>query len=188
MIDSIKEIVTLIRDIGIIVGVPTLIIIARYLYRDQISILEKQNSFLRETQYDRAASLLSSQEVCFKIERENLEKERDELLKKLDDKSVSNENRNKKIAKLNMEIEAFGTVKKVLLNKTELEVIRKLKLILNDLKNPKELIEEYIFISGTYGYNIWPSELLLMLKNGWVKKLDGKIQITDAGIAIAKSK
>jgi hypothetical protein len=62
-----------IRDVGLILGVPTLIIIAMKLYDRQIEILKARNEFLKETQYDRASSLLDSQKNVFLVERESLE-------------------------------------------------------------------------------------------------------------------
>jgi hypothetical protein len=71
----------LFRDIGLILGVPTLMIIGIKLYERQIDILKTQNEslktqneFLKETQYDRAYSLIDSQKKIFQIEREILEK------------------------------------------------------------------------------------------------------------------
>lgn len=65
--------VGLIRDIGLILGVPTLIAIGVKLYDRQIEVLKARNEFLKETQYDRAVSLLESQKKVFLLERETLE-------------------------------------------------------------------------------------------------------------------
>ncbi len=67
------------RDIGIILGFPTIIFIGKYLYKSHIEALKAQISFLRETQYDRARDLLKAQKECFQEERDNLQ----ELIKKL---------------------------------------------------------------------------------------------------------
>jgi hypothetical protein len=73
-----------IRDVGIIVGVPVIITLGSKLYEQQIAavkahseVLEAQNKFLKETQYDRAAALLDGQKKVFEMERGNLEKQLD---------------------------------------------------------------------------------------------------------------
>jgi uncharacterized protein YjbI with pentapeptide repeats len=70
----------IIRDIGLIIGVPTLIIVGSKLYEQQIEVLKQeieslktQNAQLAVTQYDKALSMLESQKKLFQLERENLE-------------------------------------------------------------------------------------------------------------------
>jgi len=63
-----------IRDIGLIVGIPVLIGVGVKLYSQQIEILKARNDLLKETQYDRAVSLLESQKKAFLMEREALDK------------------------------------------------------------------------------------------------------------------
>jgi chromosome segregation ATPase len=72
----------LIRDIGLIIGVPAVIALGSKLYELQIAavkahseVLEAQNNFLKETQYDRAATLLVSQKKVYEMEREHLQKQ-----------------------------------------------------------------------------------------------------------------
>jgi hypothetical protein len=71
-----------IRDIGVIVGVPVLIIIGSKFYGQQVAALkthtetlQAQNNFLRETQFDRALALIKSQKELYEIDRKSLEKE-----------------------------------------------------------------------------------------------------------------
>jgi Tfp pilus assembly protein PilN len=68
-----------IRDIGLILGIPVLIGVGVKLYSQQIEILKARNELLKETQYDRAISLLESQKKVFLIERETLDKQIAEL-------------------------------------------------------------------------------------------------------------
>jgi hypothetical protein len=81
--------VGLIRDIGLIVGVPTLIVVGAKLYSQQIEALKARNELLRETQYDRAVSLLESQKKVFFLERESLEKQIADLEKLRNDKDAT---------------------------------------------------------------------------------------------------
>ena len=81
MSSTIIQWANLIRDIGLILGIPTLIIIGMKLYGIQINTLKQQNELLRETQYDRALSLLNSQKELFNKERDDLEKKIDGLQK-----------------------------------------------------------------------------------------------------------
>jgi predicted RNase H-like nuclease (RuvC/YqgF family) len=72
----------LLRDVGLILGVPTVIIIGSSLFREETQALKAhsealkaQNDVLKETQYDRAFALIDSEKKLFLVEREELEKE-----------------------------------------------------------------------------------------------------------------
>jgi len=71
----------------------------------------------------------------------------------------------------------------------ESEAIRKLRLICDEVKDPKEWINDYIFVSGTYGYNVWSTEMAVMLRNGWIElsKAKDKVRITEEGRRFAQS-
>jgi len=67
------------RDIGIILGFPTVILVGIHLYKShikalkaEINTLERNMDFLRETQYPRAMDLLKGQKECFEMEREHI--------------------------------------------------------------------------------------------------------------------
>ncbi len=80
---------TFVRDVGLIIGIPTLIIVGMKLYEieekaleaqvkaaeSQVKILEQENTVLKETQYDHALSLIDGQKKVFEIEMEGLEKQ-----------------------------------------------------------------------------------------------------------------
>jgi Tfp pilus assembly protein PilN len=63
------------RDIGLILGIPVLLAVGVKLYSQQIEILKARNELLKETQYDRAVSLLESQKKIFLLEREAMDKQ-----------------------------------------------------------------------------------------------------------------
>ena len=63
-----------IRDVGLILGIPALIGVGVKLYGQQIEILKERNELLKETQYDRALSMIKSQKELFEFERQSLEK------------------------------------------------------------------------------------------------------------------
>jgi hypothetical protein len=74
------------RDIGIILGVPIIIVIGYKLYRyhidilkemqkKQIDTLEAENKLPKETQYDKALAIIEAQKKLHQIERDGLEKE-----------------------------------------------------------------------------------------------------------------
>jgi hypothetical protein len=65
--------VSFIRDVGLILGMPVLIAVGIKLYSQQIEILKARNDLLKETQYDRAVTLLESQKKAFLMEREVLD-------------------------------------------------------------------------------------------------------------------
>jgi len=67
--EKIERWAKLLRDIGLILGVPTLIVIASNLYSAQISALKEQNEILKLTQYDKALVLIDAQEKLIRHER-----------------------------------------------------------------------------------------------------------------------
>jgi hypothetical protein len=96
MFERTKDIAGLVRDIGVIVGVPVIITVGIFLYdlqsksleqqakaleqqvksnEAQIKTLEAQNNLLKETQYDRALAIIKSQKEVYEIDRARLEKE-----------------------------------------------------------------------------------------------------------------
>jgi hypothetical protein len=79
---TIKRWTELIRDVGLIIGIPTLIIIGSKMYGLQIESLKAQNEVLKsrneilgEFSYDRALARINSQKKLFDQEREELESE-----------------------------------------------------------------------------------------------------------------
>lgn len=55
----------LIRDIGIIIGVPVLIIVGIRLYEVKISALESQIEYLKQTQYPQALQTIEAHEKLY---------------------------------------------------------------------------------------------------------------------------
>jgi hypothetical protein len=71
----------LLRDIGVILGIPGVLYIAIQLYgfqlqgmQAQIAALKEQNETLRERQYDRAAIIIKSQKELSEFELDTIEK------------------------------------------------------------------------------------------------------------------
>ena len=62
------------RDIGLILGVPTLIAVALRLHSQHVASLQAQVDLAKGTQYDRALSIIEAQKKVFLVERELLEK------------------------------------------------------------------------------------------------------------------
>jgi hypothetical protein len=100
MLERIKDIASLVRDIGVIVGVPTIITVGISLYdiqskaleqqvkanEAQIKALESQNNVLKETQFDRALTIIKSQKEAYELERGGLEKQINDLRKSGDER------------------------------------------------------------------------------------------------------
>jgi predicted nucleic acid-binding Zn-ribbon protein len=103
MFERTKDIAGLVRDIGVIVGVPVIITVGIFLYdlqskaleqqakaleqqakaleqqvksnEAQIKTLEAQNNLLKETQYDRALTIIKSQKEVYEVDKARLENE-----------------------------------------------------------------------------------------------------------------
>ncbi|GEM_PF-1597546 len=69
----------------------------------------------------------------------------------------------------------------------EAEAIRKLRLVCDDIKDTSEWIDDYIFVSGTYGYGVGPAESSIMARKGWIEISGSKVRITEEGRRFAKS-
>ena len=92
-----------IRDIGSILGILVLIAVGIKLYSQQIEILKARNELLKETQYDRAVSLLESQKKIFLIEREAMDKQIADLERLKNEKEA-------KVAELKNSIEKANSI------------------------------------------------------------------------------
>jgi len=89
---------SLIRDVGVIIGIPALIGIGVKLYTKHIEMLKREIEMLKHTQYDKALSVIDGQKKLF-------EHERIELLKKIRLLSESNIQKTDELRKLNTELE-----------------------------------------------------------------------------------
>jgi hypothetical protein len=94
MLERVKEIAGLLRDLGVIIGVPAIVAVSLSLYdlqekanEAQIKALEAQNSVLKETQFDRAFALMDAQKKAYDLDRANTAREIGQLEKKLDETS-----------------------------------------------------------------------------------------------------
>jgi competence protein ComGC len=92
MLKRVKEIASLLRDLGVILGVPALVGIGLNIndlqnkaHDRQIKALEAQNSVLRETQFDRAVALIEAQKKAYDLDRANTANELNQLKTKLDE-------------------------------------------------------------------------------------------------------
>lgn len=78
-IGQIKDWAELVRDVGLILGIPVVIGVAMKLYVQQIKILKERAELLKETQYDRALSVIKSQRQLYELERQSLNASIEEL-------------------------------------------------------------------------------------------------------------
>ena len=81
MNERIQRWAALLRDVGVIFGIPSILYIAIQLYgfqlqgmQAQIAALKEQNETLRERQYDRAATIIKSQKELSEVELDMIEK------------------------------------------------------------------------------------------------------------------
>lgn len=80
MLQKFKDWASFLRDIGLIIGMPTVVVVGLQLYELQVDALEQQkavieerNKLLQETQYDRALDIIRAQKELFDLERQQLE-------------------------------------------------------------------------------------------------------------------
>ena len=90
MLERAKEITTLIRDIGLILGIPTIIAVGLQIQdmqdkaveqqiraaEAQTKVLEQQLAQMRDTQFDRVSALIRGQRETYEAERALIQNER----------------------------------------------------------------------------------------------------------------
>jgi hypothetical protein len=88
MLERIKTCASIIRDVGIIIGIVPLIYVGMSLYdiqykafEQQIKAPEAQNNVLKETQFGRAFALIEGQKKLYETEKDVLEKKIASMLK-----------------------------------------------------------------------------------------------------------
>jgi len=67
------------------------------------------------------------------------------------------------------------------------EAVRKLVNICEEVQDPDRWIDDWTFVSGTYGYNVWRTEMAVMARNGWIEISGNKVRITEKGRKRASS-
>jgi hypothetical protein len=114
----VKEIAGLLRDLGLIIGIPAIVSIGLSVYdlqnkahETEIKALEAQDAVLKETQFDRAVALIKAQKEAYDIDRAHTAEEIAGLRTQLADS-------NNKIASVATNVEKRTTELLSLLNKT----------------------------------------------------------------------
>jgi septal ring factor EnvC (AmiA/AmiB activator) len=109
---KISSIAALVRDVGVILGIPVVLTVGIKLYDLQTKALEaqmeavkQQNEVLRQTQYDRALAMIKSQ-------RELFENERTSLQKQVADLSTSDKDKGNEIGQLQKRIAELDVYKR----------------------------------------------------------------------------
>ena len=54
-------------------------------------------------------------------------------------------------------------------------------------EDPRAWIDDSIFVSGTYGYNVWPAEMAAMQKQELIEVVDQRVRLTEKGVRAAKA-
>ena len=112
VLSRVSSIAALVRDVGVILGIPVVLTVGIKLYdlqtkalESQMKAVEAQNEVLKQTQYDRALVMIKSQRELFENERASLQKQ-------VVDLSTSGKDRSEEIAKLQQRISALDSFKR----------------------------------------------------------------------------
>jgi chromosome segregation ATPase len=112
VLSRVSSIAALVRDVGVILGIPVVLTVGIKLYdlqtkalESQMKAVEAQNEVLKQTQYDRALAMIKSQRELFENERASLQKQ-------VVDLSTSGKDRSEEIAKLQQRISALDSFKR----------------------------------------------------------------------------
>jgi vacuolar-type H+-ATPase subunit I/STV1 len=186
--DTLRNVIELFRDLGIVVGIPTLIILLGRVYSGRIDALKGQISLLEQTQYSSALTQIQSQKVLYELEISRLESEITSLQKRLHDLEELGES----------DIDEKDTIRKdikniedsmSILKKFHQEIdhaikassIQKFEAFCKDLPNPDKPRPEHIFISTTYGDSIGQMEFDSLIKSGVIYVKGDNIFLTNKG-------
>jgi chromosome segregation ATPase len=109
VLSRVSSIAALVRDVGVILGIPVVLTVGIKLYdlqtkalEAQMKAVEAQNEVLKQTQYDRALAMIKSQRELFENERASLEKQVINLSTSDKDKSQEIAQLQKRIADLDV--------------------------------------------------------------------------------------
>jgi hypothetical protein len=69
----------------------------------------------------------------------------------------------------------------------ETTILSKIRDMVAQLTSPDAWIDDYIFVSGSYGYNFWRTEIETMIKRGWIEIDGARIRMTAQGLAAARA-
>lgn len=112
VLSRVSSIAALVRDVGVILGIPVVLTVGIRLYdlqtkalEAQMKAIEAQNEVLKQTQYDRALSMIKSQKELFDNERASLER-------KIGDLSTSGKDQTEEIAKLQSRVAELDLFKR----------------------------------------------------------------------------
>jgi hypothetical protein len=112
LLSRFTSIAALVRDVGVILGLPVILTVGVKLYdlqtkalESQMKAIEAQNEVLKQTQYDRALVVIKSQRELFNDERAALEQ-------KIAILSTSGKDQSEELNKLNQQIAALDEFKR----------------------------------------------------------------------------
>jgi septal ring factor EnvC (AmiA/AmiB activator) len=119
LFNRVTSIAALVRDVGVIIGLPVILTVGIKLYdlqtkalESQMKAVEAQNDVLKQTQYDRALALMKSQRELFDNERAALEKERAALEMKVANLSTSEKDQSEELNRLTRRIAELDEFKR----------------------------------------------------------------------------
>lgn len=107
MIEKVQKTAAIIRDIGVIIGVPGILYLGSQLYgfqqqstQAQISALKEQIELLKERQYDRVATVLKAQKEVSEAELDTIQRS----INLLGEKQLNLRDPNNKLLCLNLKV------------------------------------------------------------------------------------
>lgn len=65
-------------------------------------------------------------------------------------------------------------------------ILTKIRDMVAQLTSPDSWVDDYIFVSASYGYSFWASEIETMLKRGWIEIDGARIRMTAQGLDAAR--
>lgn len=179
--DVLKQILEILRDLGIVIGIPTLIVLWLRMNHARIDALKEQIAFLKQTQYPQALAVIQAQQSLHEMELRQLRQK----LREGEEVSAADPKEKKAIEEdiqsVQQSLLFLERLRQDITGTIESEAIRKFELFCKRLPDPDDSTPDYIFTSSTAGDGIWSVEVSVLERKGFVEIRDGNVFLSEKG-------
>jgi hypothetical protein len=187
-----RQVLEILRDLGIILGIPMLIGLLLRMTKLRVDILKDQMDslkqtyqaeieFLKQTQYPNMLIILEAQEKLYKKELEQLRQQRQELQVASAPDSQRERSIEKDIENIGQSLAILERLRWNVNDAIESDAVRKFELFCKDITDPNAPTADHIFSSVTYGHGISSVQASLLERRGFIENKDGNVRLTEKG-------
>ncbi len=182
--NTVKQVLEILRDLGIVIGIPTLIMLFSRIMGARIDVLKDTIEFLKLTQYTNALTTIQAQKSLHEFELKELNQRLEEY-KQLEQISTPNikekELIEENIQSVKQSLAQLQRLREDINGNLESEAVRKFENFAKKLNNPSSDHPEHIFSSTTYGDGISTVQANILERKGVIVISDGIVRLTEKG-------